>query len=170
MFIYNYVICIAFINNKVIKLDASQPFNGFDQLPVSCYNGWGHIINEERPFPVPIFADSLHETSITNVMIFNDDKGKSGGSYKSVLGKSESYNVRKEISQSSEKAYGKKIMTQSGSDIAIENFEIDFDRLTMNCDASGTQQRHTSPHFRSSLGYVKGYEITNAHQRTIIEH
>jgi hypothetical protein len=122
---YNYVICIAYIGNDVFKLDASQSFNGFGQLSSGCYNGWGHIINESKPLPVPLFADSVKETSFTNVIIFSDDKGKSSGTYKSLLGKSESFDVRSEISRSSEKAYEKKIQTESSSDIAIENFGID---------------------------------------------
>ena len=109
----------------MIKLDASQPFNGFNQLPAFCYNGWGHLINETNPMPINFIADSLHESSITNVFIFNDEKGKSSGSFKTVLGKNESYNVRREIGASSEKAYQKKIQTLVGSNITIGNFEID---------------------------------------------
>jgi Domain of Unknown Function with PDB structure (DUF3858)/Transglutaminase-like superfamily len=122
---YDYVICIAYIDKGIFYLDASRPFNGFGQLTSNCYNGWGHIINEQKPLPVPLFSDSVKETSITNVLIFNDDKGKSSGAYKSVLGRSESFDVRKEISESSEKSYAKKIQTESSSDIAIENFGVD---------------------------------------------
>ena len=122
---YNYVICIAYIGNDAVNLDASRSFNGFGQLSSICYNGWGHIINDSKPLPVPLFADSVKETSFTNVMIFNDEKGKSSGTYKSTLGRSESFRVRQEIGQSSEKSYEKKIQTESSSDIAIENFGID---------------------------------------------
>ena len=122
---YNYVICIAYIGNDVLNLDASRSFNGFGELSSNCYNGSGHIINESKSLPVPLFADSIKETSVTNVMIFNDEKGKSSGSYKSILGRSESFNVRKEISQSSEKSYEKKIQTEISSDIEIESFGID---------------------------------------------
>jgi hypothetical protein len=122
---YNYVICIVFLGDQMIKLDASQPYNGFNQIPAFCYNGWGHLVNETKPLPVNFIADSLHETSITNVLIFNDDKGKSSGTLKSILGKSESYNVRREIGSSSEKAYQKRIQTLDGSNHTINNFEID---------------------------------------------
>ncbi len=122
---YNYVICIVSVGDHMIKLDASQPYNGFNQLPTLCYNGWGHLVNETKPLPVNFIADSLHETNITNVLIFNDDKGKSSGTFKSVLGKNESYNVRREIGNSSEKTYEKRIQTQAGSDFFISNLEID---------------------------------------------
>ncbi|HCL83351.1 MAG TPA: hypothetical protein DIC22_05210, partial [Chitinophagaceae bacterium] len=122
---YNYVICVAYPGNKMVTLDASQPFNGFGQLPVSCYNGWGHIINEENPQAVNFSADSIRETSVTSVMIMNDEKGIPSGSFKAVLGKSESFNIRQEIRNSSEKDYEKKIQTGEGSDKVVENFGID---------------------------------------------
>jgi Domain of Unknown Function with PDB structure (DUF3858)/Transglutaminase-like superfamily len=122
---YNYVVCVAYINGKVLKLDASEPFNGFDRLPVSCYNGWGHIINEQKPLPMQLIADSVNETSFVNVLMFNDENGKSSGSFKNVTGKSESYNIREEIKQTSVKDYEKKIRASKGSGIEIQKFEID---------------------------------------------
>jgi hypothetical protein len=122
---YNYVIAVVYLNDKVLKLDASQPYNGFGQLPTELYNGWGHIINEAKPIPVNFSPDSLHESSFTSVLIFNDEKGKSSGAYKSVLGKSESYNLRREIGSTSKKNYEKKIQTLNESEIVMQNFEID---------------------------------------------
>jgi hypothetical protein len=83
---YNYVICVVFTGDKLITLDASRPYNGFGQLPVSCYNGYGHVINEERPLPLNFTSDSLRESSLTSVFISNDEKGKITGNYKTVLG------------------------------------------------------------------------------------
>ncbi len=122
---YNYVICVAHPNDKWITLDASEPFNGYGQLPVSCYNGWGHIIKEDLPLPMEFSADSVRETSTTNVIIINDEKGKPSGGYTSTLGKSGSFNSRKEIKSSSEKAYGNKVQTDLGSDFTVENFGAD---------------------------------------------
>jgi hypothetical protein len=122
---YNYVISVAYLDKTVFYLDASRPFNGFGQLSTNCYNGWGHVVNETKPLPVPFFADSVKESNITSVLIINDDKGKSSGTYKSILGISESFKVRREISESSERLYAKKILTESNSDIAIENVGMD---------------------------------------------
>jgi Domain of Unknown Function with PDB structure (DUF3858)/Transglutaminase-like superfamily len=122
---YNYVVSVAFTGNKLITLDASQPFNGFGQLPEYCYNGWGHLINEDNPLSINYSSDSLHETSETIVLIFNDDKGKPVGSYKNLLGKSESNNMRREISGSSFVSYEKKIKAKIGSGFKLENFAID---------------------------------------------
>jgi hypothetical protein len=54
-------------------------------------------------------ADSLHETSITNVRFLMMTKANQVAATKVFQGKSESDNVRKEISQSSEKVYGKRL-------------------------------------------------------------
>jgi hypothetical protein len=122
---YNYVICVAYPGDKLVTLDASQPFNGFGQLPVACYNGWAHVINEEKPMALNFSADSIHETSLTSVIIINDDKGKSSGSYKEVMGKSESFDVRSDIMATSVKDYEKKTQTENGSDYSMENFGLD---------------------------------------------
>ncbi|HEX3081278.1 MAG TPA: DUF3858 domain-containing protein, partial [Puia sp.] len=59
------------------------------------------------------------------VLIFNDEKGKSTGAYKCTFGKIESYNLRREIGTTSKKSFEKKIQTQNGSDITMQNFDID---------------------------------------------
>jgi hypothetical protein len=122
---YNYVICMVYLGDRMITLDASQPYNGFGQLPVECYNGWGHIINLEKPLPVLFEPDSINEASVTSVFIISDEKGQPSGSLKSSFGKAGSYQRRQEIKNSSEKAYEAKIQTLKGSDLVIENFGID---------------------------------------------
>ena len=48
---YNYVICVSRQREKIILMDASEKYNRFGLLPIRCYNGWGHLMNEETPFP-----------------------------------------------------------------------------------------------------------------------
>jgi Domain of Unknown Function with PDB structure (DUF3857)/Transglutaminase-like superfamily len=122
---YNYVICVAHPNDKWVTLDASEPYNAYGQLPVHCYNGFGHMINEQTPLPVNLVADSLRETNLTSVVIINDEKGKPSGGFTDILGKNESLETRMEINSSSEKTFEQKIQKAYGSDIAIENFGID---------------------------------------------
>jgi|SRR5450432_705627 len=122
---YNYVVCIAYPGNKTVILDASDPFNGYGHLPGKCYNGFGHIMNAEKPLPVEFSADSLWESSLTSVRIYNDDKGKSMGSYVNNMGQSESNSARQDINSSSEKKYQQKIQTQFESDLTIQEFGID---------------------------------------------
>jgi len=122
---YNYVICAVYLNGKVYKLDASQPYIGFNQLPEDCYNGLGHVINEQKPLALNLTADTLHEINITNVLIFSDEKGNSSGNFKNLMGRRESFHTRREIGSSSIKNYQEKIQTAMGSDMAMENFQID---------------------------------------------
>jgi hypothetical protein len=122
---YNYVICIVKIGSKMIKLDASEPMNGFGQLPVKCYNGWAHLISSGDQMLIPVLPDSVHENSMVNVIIMTDEKGSTGGSYNNLKGKSDSYDVRDQIRGTSVKEYGKKIQTSIGSDVVIDGFGVD---------------------------------------------
>ena len=122
---YNYVICVAFIEDKMVNLDASQPYSRYGQLPNQCYNGWAHIVNEERPMPIYFSADSMLESSLTNVIIVNDEKGKPIGGFSKNYGNNESNDVREEIASSSLIAYEKKIQTANESNFKIDNFRID---------------------------------------------
>ncbi len=122
---YNYVICIAHLGTKDVFLDASQPFNGFGHLTSQCYNGWAHIINSGKPRAIYLSPDSIEESSVTSVIIINDEKGKFSGAYKSTKGENKSFDLRREIQYSSVKNYQKEMETLSGSDMAIDNFGID---------------------------------------------
>ena len=122
---YNYVICAVYLNGRVYKLDASRPYIGFNQLPEDCYNGLGHVINEQKPLALNFTADTLHEINVTNVLIFNDEKGSSSGNFRNLMGRRESFNTRREIGNSSMKNYKEKIQTAMGSDMVMENFQID---------------------------------------------
>src|SRR5450432_45971 len=122
---YNYVICMVHLETKDIPLDASQPYSGFGRLPESCYNGYGHIINEEKPFAVLFSADSMMETSLTNVFISNDEKGRPSGSFTTTFGKAASYNEREKIKIGSLKEYEKKIQQDNSSDLTVQQLGID---------------------------------------------
>jgi hypothetical protein len=122
---YNYVVCVAFPDKKLVTLDASKTFMKYGELPLSCYNGYGHIINLENPIPIFFISDSITEKKLTNVIIINDDKGKPSGGFTSMPGRGEAYDVREEISSSSVKAYEKKLSDRYAPELAIENFGID---------------------------------------------
>ncbi len=122
---YNYVICAVYLNDKLIKLDASEHHIGFGQLPVSCYNGWGHIINAEKPYPVYFSADSNKENNITTVIIINDDHSKWSGAFKKVSGKVESQEIREEIGTTSLKEYSKKIISANEANLSIDSIQLD---------------------------------------------
>ncbi len=94
---YNYVICVVYLNGKLIKLDASEHYIGFGRLPLSCYNGWGHVINVEKPYPIYFSTDSNRENSLTTVILINDEHSKLSGAFKKVNGNMESQEIREEI-------------------------------------------------------------------------
>ena len=122
---YNYVICVAYPEDKMVTLDASLPYIGYGDLPSRCYNGWGHIINEEHSLPVNFSTDSLHETAITSVIMINDEKGFPSGAYRSTFGKNDSYLAREEILGNGEESYKKKIRDSYGTNFTMENFGVD---------------------------------------------
>jgi hypothetical protein len=123
---FNYVICSANIDNKIYYLDASEPKLGFGNLSEECYNGHARVINKDNPRPVYFFADSLKESKVTSMFIFNDEKvaGALNGTYTSLLGNIESYDLRKKVSKKSEEEYFKNIKSYN-SDFAITNTGID---------------------------------------------
>lgn len=122
---FNYVICVVNSGNKTIRLDASQPYNGFGRLVMDCYNGEARIINKGKPYLISLSPDSLQETKLTSVFIVNDEKGFPTGSFQTVLGNDASYDLREEIKKTSPKEYFKKIQTSYGSDISLKNPGID---------------------------------------------
>ena len=122
---YNYVICAAFPVGQFFTLDASQPYLKFGEIPLECYNGYGHIVDPLMPVPIFFTADSVVEASLTRVIIITDDKGKLSGSLINSPGRSETYDIRETTNGSSLKAYEKKVKDLNGSDFTLENFGID---------------------------------------------
>jgi len=127
---FNYVICVAHNHDETFYLDASEPLIGFDHLPIECYNGQVRVINKEKPIAVYFDADSLREEKRTAILIINDEKGKPTGSFESILGYYESYNVREKTKKKSTADFFKDIQSGYGGDIEISNSGIDsLDKL-----------------------------------------
>ena len=122
---YNYVICVAHFYHKDVMLDASRPYNGFGMLPVACYNGHGRIINEDKPEVITLSPDSISEASSANVIIINDEKGRSSGAFTGIYGKSTSYDEREEIKTSTLKSFQKKIQQSNSSNMMVDNVSVD---------------------------------------------
>ncbi len=122
---FNYLIVKVVIMGKEYLLDASKKRNGFNYLPVECYNGYGRII-AKMPFVVPLFADSLLETKITNIFIINSEDGKKmNGSFSSNVGYFGSFDLREELTNGNIDDYFKKLKTSYNYDIDINNTAID---------------------------------------------
>lgn len=120
----NYVIARLKINDKIYYLDAAHPQLGFGQLAGNCYNGHARVISNRDSGSVWFWADSLKEKKLTMVLMSGTEKGLEG-QLQSTLGKEESYQVRRAVSEKGEKEYFKDIQTSWGEDMDISNGGID---------------------------------------------
>src|SRR5258708_9617893 len=123
----NYVVWMIKMGFDTIFLDASNPLNGFGKLPLNCYNGHARIISDHDSGSLFFNKDAIKEPKSTTVFIVNDEKGNGqmGGRVESAPSYYESNDIRKEIKASGEKAFFKAIQDSYGSEITIENIEID---------------------------------------------
>ena len=126
---FNYLICKVTIDTTDYFLDATQSWLGFGHLPQYCYNGHARVINKTAP-PVYFLADTLEESKITNITLFNDDSlpAKWEGSFNSVLGYNESSDVREKIIKEGKEDFEKSIRSPytdeyTISDIAEDNLD-----------------------------------------------
>ncbi|PWT72198.1 MAG: hypothetical protein C5B59_16375 [Bacteroidetes bacterium] len=122
---FNYTVCEAEIDSNEYYLDASNTNLDFNQLPAKCYNGIAMVIENESPREVAFLPDSLQEKKITSVFIINDSTGMPTGSYQSVLGKNESFELRESLKKETEEEYFQKLNSEFGTDLGMENPGID---------------------------------------------
>lgn len=122
---YNYVVSKLQYNAEVYYLDASQPFLGFGKLPQYCYNGPGALIDFLHASE-PLYADSITEQKMTNIILLNDEKNKNlwSGNFMSSIGYYESYGIKDEIQEKGKDAYIKKLTDSYSGDLSIEDIDI----------------------------------------------
>ena len=120
---YNYVIVKIEVENETYLLDASDNKTGFGFLPPGCYNGNAMVI-AQPPSEINLSSDSLYETSLTSVFLTNEITGISG-SFNTVFGAVESYNLRNKLTASSRDEYLKEASNKIALDINISDATID---------------------------------------------
>jgi hypothetical protein len=120
---YNYVIVKIEVENETYLLDASDNKIGFGFLPPGCYNGNAMVI-AQPPSEINLSSDSLYETSLTSVFLTNEITGISG-SFNTVFGAVESYNLRNKLTASSRDEYLKEASNNIAFDINISDATID---------------------------------------------
>ncbi len=102
---FNYVLVRLKEGNDTYYLDASQPRMAFGHLPLECYNGYARVVSE-KPDSVVLDADSLMESWVAMVTLYNNDRGDSlTGAYSVQRGYYASVIIRDEISNKGEKSY-----------------------------------------------------------------
>jgi hypothetical protein len=127
---YNYVISQVTIDSVNYRLDASEPWVGWGQLPMKCYNGTGRVVNKDKPYVAQLSADSLIEGNVTLVIIANDEKGGLTARVQRKPGHQESEELRQDVKEHGQQAYLKKLQTGfqgsfSGGEATVANLEMD---------------------------------------------
>ena len=121
---FNYVICMAIIDDKTYYLDASEPHMGFGKLPARCYNGHSRIVNKTAD-PIDLNSDQVLDVKYTTIFMINDEKGNLVGSMQQTPGYYESDHLRDVIKEKGIEQFQKDIKKAFGHEIAISNFGID---------------------------------------------
>jgi hypothetical protein len=121
---YNYVVVLLKSDGNSYYLDASDPLVGFNYLLPYCYNGSARLIGENFE-ELSISAKDLKETSSTNVIISNDEKGKWSGRVTNIPGMYESYQIRNKIKEKGSDAYLKEVTENYGNEIKVTNVVVD---------------------------------------------
>jgi len=122
---YSYLICVTYDYDKEIKLDASHPRNPYGHLLSDCYNGGARLLNESNPRFIPLSADSLVETQVTNVIIANDEMGGSTGILTTTYGMNRSFEIREKVRKTSKTDYFENslIKANNGTTVIREDFD-----------------------------------------------
>lgn len=120
---FNYVITQVKEGDKSYLLDASDPSNAFNQLPLQCYNGTARII-AELPALIDLSADSITESKVTTVFMMNDDKGIAA-SFSSQLGTQESQSIRRRLKSTTQENFFTDMKKSYSMDVELSNTSLD---------------------------------------------
>lgn len=124
---FNYVITQVKKGNQTFLLDASDPDNGFNRLPLQCYNGSARIV-ADMPSLIYLSADSLQETKFTTVFMMNDEKGISA-SFSSVLGNEESQSIRRKLKKTTKENLFNEMKKAYPMEVDLANTSLDSLKL-----------------------------------------
>ena len=124
---FNYLICVAIVDEKEVYLDATENKLGFGKLPLHCYNGDARVFSV-LPSAINFSADSLKDLETTVVNIFNNEKGKIEGSVTKTMSYYNSLSFRENNEQVDlKKTILKSFLSETVIDsISIESYD-DFE-------------------------------------------
>ena len=126
---YNYLIAELIVDDTQFFLDASVPKLAFGKLPANVYNGQARKITADFAAPIYFSADSLKETTLTNVSISNMDNGNIEGSFNREIGFYESLKMRNLIAKDLLDNFTKKLKQKYSEEVSIDNVMIDSLKL-----------------------------------------
>lgn len=122
---FNYVICRVVIDEKPYLLDATDNNIGFGILAPNKFNGSGRIIKGDTKL-IPMSPDSLMESKLTSIFVFNSDDNKGlTGTYKSTYGTYGSISARKLIKKEGKQSFFKGLTNHMPSDYMVSLPEVD---------------------------------------------
>jgi|694.fasta_scaffold02910_2 hypothetical protein len=123
---YNYVICMVIIDSINVFLDASEPYLAFGRLPGYVYNGHARVINEMVD-PVYFSPDTLSETQVTNVMLYNNTAkpGTWAGRIQENYGYNTSARIRNLILQKGKEPITKNIRAEFTGEYSLDDITIE---------------------------------------------
>ncbi|RYD96383.1 MAG: DUF3857 domain-containing protein, partial [Sphingobacteriales bacterium] len=120
---FNYIIASVRVGEQTILLDASKPRLGFGRLLPDCYNGIAREVSTTAD-ALTLLTDSLLEKDIT--MVFLPQKGGNWeGTYSSVPGYFNSYNLRRNLAEKGRDAFFAALRSGLGNNALVSNGAID---------------------------------------------
>jgi len=136
---FNYLIAYVNAGNKDYFLDASDPYMGFNKLPLKCYNGYARILTPST-IPHLFNSDMLLEKENISVMVNSDEKGLTA-SFDEKLGYYHSLNFREDFSKVKTKNIEDHIKKEFAFETTISDLNVDsmnaYDKcIRMNYDVS----------------------------------
>ena len=120
---FNYIISSIELDKNYLYLDASRPL-GFGQIDNDCYSGGARLI-ADTPYIVPLYTDSLHESSISSLFLNNAEKGILNGHYNCKMGMIQSQNYRTNFAKSGSESYLTEVKQSFSEGIELSDIGLD---------------------------------------------
>ena len=120
---YDYLIVCAKVGETKYFMDASEPYLGFNKLPLKCYNGYARILSE-NPYPYLFSSDSIKEKENVFVLISSDDKSITAN-FQQDLGYYNSQKYRSLFGKKSVKEIGDVLKKEFSTDAIISDLVVD---------------------------------------------
>ncbi len=129
---YNYLITCALTGDGTkYFMDASNPFLGFNKLPLKCYNGYARILTPVT-LPYSFSSSALKEKETVSIMVTNDDKGITAA-FNEELGYYKSLSFREENSKKKKDEIEEKYKKEFNFETTVSDLIIDSLNANDNC-------------------------------------
>lgn len=124
---FNYVVCAAKVNDKIILLDATDKFLPIGVLPERCLNGNGFMVGEQGYRWVPLQPSTKARTNITVDLTLKDDEGNLKGTLKIDRSGYHSVDARKSFASKGKDEYLKDLVGSKTWELHKSEFQNEMD-------------------------------------------